>query len=70
MIVATTLARGTCDIRMLLSLCAFGTLDAAEDFYDEVYPGDSLYPRAVTIASVLLSEGARQISAPPGLINL
>ena len=62
--------RDTRDIRMLLSLCAIGSLDTAEDFYEEFYPGDSLDPRAGTIVSAILSEGALQIPAPLGPINL
>jgi len=55
--------RDTRDIRMLLSLCDIATLDEAEDFYEEFYPGDRLDPRAVTIVSAIL---ARVRSRHPG----
>ena len=59
--------RDTRDIRMLLSLCDIATLDEAEDFYEEFYPGDGLDPRAVTIATTILSEGVLEMPRP---INL
>ena len=55
--------RDTRDIRMLLSVCEIATLDEAEDFYEEFYPGDRLDPRAVTIVSAIL---ARVPSRHPG----
>lgn len=62
--------RDTRDIRMLLSLCDIATLDEAEDFYEEFYPGDGLDPRAVTIVTTILSEGVLEMPKPPGPINL
>lgn len=61
--------RDTRDIRMLLSLCEIATLDEAEDFYEEFYPGDGLDPRAVTIVSAILATGALEAPVPPGPIS-
>jgi len=55
---------------MLLSLCEIATLDEAEAFYEEFHPGDGLDPRALTIATTILSEGVLEIPKPPGPINL
>ena len=62
--------RDTRDIRMLLSLCEIATLDEAEDFYEEFYPGDGLDPRAVAIVTAILSAGALEVPKPPGPVNL
>ena len=61
--------RDTRDIRMLLSLCGIATLDEAEDFYEEFYPGDGLDPRAVAIVSAILETGALEAPASPGPIS-
>lgn len=61
--------RDTRDIRMLLSLCEIATLDEAEVFYEEFYPGDGLDPRAVAIVSAILATGAVEAPAPPGPIS-
>jgi hypothetical protein len=58
------------DIRLLLSLCKIATLDEAEDFHQEFYPGDGLDPRAVTIVSAIFSTGLLEIPTPPGPVSL
>lgn len=49
--------RDTRDIRLLLGLCHITTLEGAEDFYEEFYPGDALTQRAVSIVTAILTDG-------------
>lgn len=62
--------RDTRDIRLLLSLCEIGTLDEAEDFYEEFYPDDSLDPRGETMVTAILAEGALEKPTSPGDADL
>lgn len=55
--------RDTGDIRQLLGLCRVGTLAAAEELYEDFYPGDLLPKRAIAIVSAILAEG--RPDAPP-----
>lgn len=54
--------RDTRDIRLLLGLCGTTTLAAAEDLYEEFYPGDSLSDRAIHMVTSILASGP--ITAP------
>ncbi len=49
--------RDTRDIRFLLGLCQITTLEEAEEFYEEFYPGDGLTSRAVGMVSAILADG-------------
>ncbi|TAL41485.1 MAG: hypothetical protein EPN91_10540 [Salinibacterium sp.] len=62
--------RDTRDIRLLLILCEITTLDAAEDFYEEFYPGDGLTARAISIVNAILADGPTQSPEPPASIVL
>jgi hypothetical protein len=62
--------RDTRDIRLLLALCQISTLDEAEDFYEEFYPGDGLTARAVGMVTAILADGPTQSPEQPGPIKL
>ncbi|QTX06207.1 hypothetical protein G127AT_07200 [Agromyces archimandritae] len=49
--------RDTRDIRNLLAMCGISSLEDAEDFYEEYYPGDGLTDRAVRIVTAILADG-------------
>ena len=56
--------RDTRDIRFLLAMCDIRSLDAAENFYEEFYPGDGLDSRAITIVEAILAEGPLRLPDP------
>lgn len=56
--------RDTGDIRQLLALCGIATLPAAEDLYEDFYPGDALPQRAVAMVTSILAEGELPAPAP------
>lgn len=57
--------RDTNDIRQLLRLCDVTTIDAAEELYEEFYPGDALTNRAVAMVSNILDAGLPERVLPP-----
>lgn len=57
--------RDTNDIRQLLALCEINTLAAAEDLYEDFYPGDSLTDRAVGMVERILAAGLPSSVASP-----
>lgn len=61
--------RDTRDIRLLLGLCQVTTLEDAEDFYEEFYPGDGLTPRAISMVVAILADPP-EMSEPPQQIAL
>ena len=62
--------RDTRDIRLLLGLCQVTTLEDAEDFYAEFYPGDGLTTRAMGIVTSILADGPIPAPEPPGPIAI
>ncbi|MFE5410915.1 hypothetical protein [Microbacterium sp. NPDC056569] len=62
--------RDTNDIRQLLSLCEVATLEAAEDLYEDYYPGDGLSDRAVGMVRRILDGGLPDHVPSPGPIDL
>ncbi|AZZ56903.1 hypothetical protein [Rathayibacter iranicus] len=62
--------RDTDDIRQLLSLCEVATLDAAEELYEEFYPGDALPERAVGMVERILAAGLPTKAPSPGPLDL
>lgn len=58
--------RDTRDIRLLMALCEIVTLQEAEDFYEEFYPGDGLTSRAVSIVTAILDDGTNEVPPSPG----
>lgn len=62
--------RDTNDIRQLMRLCDVTTLDAAEELYEEFYPGDALTDRAVSMVRNILDGGLPQEVPSPGPIDL
>ena len=62
--------RDTRDIRLLLGLCQVTTLEDAEDFYSEFYPGDGLTTRAMGIVTAILADGPIPAPEPPGPIAI
>lgn len=62
--------RDTNDIRQLMTLCDVATLDAAEELYEDFYPGDGLTDRAVAIVVRILADGLPESVPPPGPIDL
>ena len=62
--------RDTNDIRQLLRLCDITTLAAAEDLYEDFYPGDALTDRAVGIVERILEAGLPDRVPSPGPIHL
>lgn len=62
--------RDTRDIRLLLGLCLVTTLEDAEDFYEEFYPGDGLTPRATGIVTAILAGGPPPAPEPPDPVAL
>lgn len=62
--------RDTNDIRQLLRLCDVATLEAAEDLYEDYYPGDGLSDRAVGMVQRILDGGLPDHVPSPGPIDL
>lgn len=62
--------RDTRDIRLLLGLCEITSLEEAEEFYEEFYPGDGLTSRAVGMVTAILADGPLRVPEPPGPIAL
>lgn len=62
--------RDTDDIRQLLALCRVETLNAAEELYEDFYPGDCLMDRAVSIVERILAAGLPPEVASPGPMDL
>jgi hypothetical protein len=62
--------RDTDDIRQLLAICSIETVDVADDFYGEFYPGDALSQRAWQMVSAILSEGPLSPPESPGPVDL
>lgn len=62
--------RDTDDIRQLLAICGIETVDDADDFYGEFYPGDSLSPRAWQMVTAILAEGPLSAPESPGPVDL
>jgi len=62
--------RDTNDIRQLLSLCEIATLEAAEELYEDFYPGDGLTDRAVGMVQRILDGGLPEHVPSPGRIDL
>lgn len=62
--------RDTNDIRQLLALCEINTLAAAEDLYEDFYPGDSLTDRAVGMVERILAAGLPSPVARPAPLVL
>lgn len=62
--------RDTNDIRQLLALCEINTLAAAEDLYEDFYPGDSLTDRAVGMVERILAAGLPSSVASPAPLVL
>jgi len=58
------------DIRQLLALCGITTLDAAEEHYEDYYPGDGLTDRAIAMIEQILEGGLPAEVPSPGPINL
>jgi hypothetical protein len=61
--------RDTRDIRLLFGLCQITTLEDAEDFYEEFYPGDGLTPRAISMVAAILADPP-ETTEPPQQIAL
>lgn len=57
--------RDTRDIRLLLALCDIETRQAAEDLYEEFYPGDGLSDRAIEIVEAILADSPLAVPLPP-----
>lgn len=57
--------RDTNDIRQLLRLREIDTLTAAEELYEEFYPGDGLTDRAIGIVERIFEIGLPESVAPP-----
>jgi hypothetical protein len=62
--------RDTNDIRQLMRLCNVTTIDAAEELYEDFYPGDTLTDRAVGMVSAILVAGLPDDVPSPGPIDL
>ncbi|MGU3644844.1 hypothetical protein ACLBXX_07720 [Microbacterium sp. C23T] len=62
--------RDTNDIRQLLTLCQVTTLDAAEELYEDFYPGDALTDRAVAMVNAILDGGLPEHVPSPGPVEL
>lgn len=62
--------RDTDDIRKLLALCDVTTLAAAEEFYEDFYPGDALAHRAIDVVGRILAGGLPSTVPSPGAIDL
>ena len=62
--------RDTNDIRQLMSLCEVSSLEAAEDLYEDFYPGDGLTDRAVDMVRRILDGGLPHHVTSPGPIDL
>jgi hypothetical protein len=62
--------RDTRDIRLLVGLCEITTLEEAEEFYEEFYPGDGLTPRAIGMVTAILADGPLRTPEPPDPIAL
>lgn len=62
--------RDTRDMRLLLALCNISTLERAEQFYEEFYPGDLLVPRAEMIVTAILSGEPTPVPPSPGPVEI
>jgi hypothetical protein len=62
--------RDTDDIRQLLALCDIDSVQAADELYDEYYPGESLPDRAWDMVVRILSGGPLTKPDSPGAIEL
>lgn len=62
--------RDTDDIRRLLALCGVESLDAAEELYEDYYPGDALSDRAVGMVEAIFAAGPLAEPEPPGPLEL
>ena len=62
--------RDTRDIRLLLGLCQITTLEEAQDFYEDFYPGDGLTPRTISMVAAILADGLPQAPEPPEPVAL
>jgi hypothetical protein len=62
--------RDTGDIRQLLALCDIDSVRAADELYDDYYPGESLPDRAWGMVVRILGEGALPKPASPGPVDL
>jgi hypothetical protein len=62
--------RDTDDIRQLLALCEIDSVQAADELYEEYYPGESLPDRAWDMVVRILSEGPLTKPDPPGPVEL
>ncbi|WP_375388340.1 hypothetical protein [uncultured Amnibacterium sp.] len=62
--------RDTDDIRQLLALCEVRTVEAADAFFSEFYPGDALSNRAWRMVTAILEDGPLTKPDPPAPIDL
>lgn len=62
--------RDTDDIRQLLALCDIDSVQAADELYDEYYPGESLPDRAWDMVVRILSGGPLSKPDPLGPVHL
>lgn len=62
--------RDTEDIRQLLALCDIRTIEDADAFFTDFYPGDSLSERAWIIVSAILEQGPLVTPTALGPIDL
>lgn len=49
--------RDTREIRLLMSLCQITTIEEAEEFSEEFYPGDGLTSRATSMVAAIFADG-------------
>jgi hypothetical protein len=62
--------RDTDDIRQLLAICEIDTADAADELYEDYYPGESLPDRAWDMVARILSGGPLTKPDTPGPVEL
>lgn len=62
--------RDTDDIRQLLAICEITTVEEADDFYSEFYPGDALSDRAWEMVSRILAGGPLPSPRTPPPLDL
>ncbi len=62
--------RDTDDIRQLLALCNIDSVQAADDLYEDYYPGESLPNRAWDMVVRILSGGPLTKPDTPGPVEL
>lgn len=62
--------RDTDDIRQLLALCDIRSVEAADEFFSEFYPGDSLSNRAWKMVTAILQHGLLSRPDAPQAVDL